>query len=155
MASHQFVIFNINGENFGVGITQVKEIIKPMEIYKVPNTPKYIEGLINLRGKVHTVFNLRKKFNLPSIEFDENTKIIIVGVNSMMIGFIVDEVDEIVRVDDEDIETTPQAITSDNSKYVTGVAKINEKIILILDLSKALSLKEEEEIQNIVNSASV
>lgn len=154
MASHQFVIFNINGENFGVGITQVKEIIKPMEIFKVPNTPSYIEGLINLRGKVHTVFNLRKKFNLPALDFDDNTKIIIVSVNSMLIGFIVDEVNEIVRVEDEDIESTPQAIASANSKYVTGVAKIGERIILILDLSKALSLAEEQEVQKIMNSAS-
>lgn len=154
MASHQFVIFNINGENFGIEITQVKEIIKPMEIFKVPNTPDYIEGLINLRGKVHTVFNLRKKFNLPALAFDDNTKIIIVNVNSMMVGFIVDEVNEIVRVEDEDIENTPQAIASANSRYVTGVAKIGERIILLLDLSKALSLSEEQELQKILNTSS-
>ncbi len=70
MAVQQLVIFNVNNESFGVEITQVKEIIRPMDIYKIPNTPDYIEGLINLRGKVHTVFNLRKKFNLPDKSFE-------------------------------------------------------------------------------------
>ena len=153
MASQQLVIFNINGESFGIEITQVKEIIKPMEIFKVPNTPDYIEGLINLRGKVHTVFNLRKKFGLPSLEFDDNTKIIIVNVNSMMVGFIVDEVNEIVRVEDEDMETTPKALaTNVHSRYITGVAKIGDRIILNLDLSNALSLSEEKEVQKLMNS---
>ncbi len=151
MAGQQLVIFNINGENFGVEITQVKEIIKPMEIFKVPNTPDYIEGLINLRGKVHTVFNMRKKFGLPTIDFDDNTKIIIVSVNSMLIGFIVDEVNEIVRVEEEQMENAPQAISSVSLKYITGVAKIGERIILILDLSSALSLAEEKAAEKALN----
>lgn len=149
MAVSQLVIFNLNGEDFGVEITQVKEIIKPLEIFKVPDTPEFIEGLINLRGKVHTVFNLRKRFGLPVREFDENTKIIIVGVNSMLVGFIVDEVNEIVRIEEESIEATPEIITTLNKRYLSGVAKIGERIVLILDLANVLSFKEQEELSKI------
>lgn len=153
MASRQLVIFNINEESFGVEITQVKEIIKPMDIFKVPNTPEFIEGLINLRGKVHTVFNLRKRFSLPTREFDDSTKIIIVNVNSMSIGFIVDEVNEIIRVEDEDIERTPQTITILNRKYISGVAKLGERIVLILDLACVLSVNEEAETEKFITSS--
>jgi len=153
MASRQLVIFNINEESFGVEITQVKEIIKPMDIFKVPNTPEFIEGLINLRGKVHTVFNLRKRFSLPTREFDDSTKIIIVNVNSMSIGFIVDEVNEIIRVEDEDIEMTPQTITSLNRKYMSGVAKLGDRIVLILDLARVLSVNEEVETEKFITSS--
>jgi purine-binding chemotaxis protein CheW len=144
MATKQFVIFSINNENFGVEIVQVKEIIKPMEIFKVPDTPAYIEGLINLRGKVHTVFNLRKKFHLPDKELDDNTKIIIVNVNELMVGFIVDEVMEIIRVEDADIEMTPPSITTLNKKYLNGIAKVGEKVLILIDLGQALSIEEEQ-----------
>ena len=143
MASRQFVIFNVNNEDFGIEISQVSSIEKPLEIYKVPNTPHFIEGLINLRGKVYTVFNLRKKFNLPFTGMDENSKIVIVNVNSTMAGFIVDEVKEILKVEDETIEETPSSLSGINRRYLTGIAKVGEKIILLLDLSKILTSEEE------------
>ncbi len=146
MANQQFVIFDLNNESFGIAITQIREIIKPVEIFKVPDTPTYIEGLINLRGKVHTVFNLRKKLNLPPKEIDDTAKIIIVSYNDMPIGFIVDEVNEIIRVEDESIEPAPQSISSVNVKFISGVAKVDDKIILIFDLQNALSQNDEKEI---------
>lgn len=149
MATKQFVIFNINNENFGVEIIQVKEIIKPMEIFKIPDTPEFIEGLINLRGKVHTVFNLRRKFHLPSLEFDDKTKIIIVNVNELMVGFIVDEVNEIIRVEDEDIENAPPSITTLNKKYINGIAKVGDKVIILLDLSQVLTVADEKLVEKI------
>lgn len=153
MGVRQFVIFNLHSEDFGVEITQVKEIIKPLEIFKVPDTPEFIEGLINLRGKVHTVFNLRKRFGLPAKEFDDNTKIIIVSVNSLSVGFIVDEVNEIVRIDEENIETTPQIITSLNKKYLSGVAKLDDRIVLLLDLGNVLSFKEQEQLNKLMENS--
>jgi purine-binding chemotaxis protein CheW len=143
MASKQLVIFKVNGEDFGIDINQVNIIEKPPEIFKVPNTPEYIEGLINLRGKVHTVFNLRKRFNLPAQEFDDNTKIIIVNANSTMVGLIVDEVDEIVIFDESNIENTPQIIANQKRRFLSGIAKKGDKIVLILDIENILSLDEE------------
>lgn len=142
MANKQLVVFSIHGEDFGVEITQVNEIIRPVEIFKVPNTPEFIEGLINLRGKVHTVINLRKRFKLPSHGFDDSTKIIMASVNSAIAGFIVDEVKEIVRVEEEDIENTPSALAGLKRKYVNGIAKTGDRIILMLDLNVALSMEE-------------
>lgn len=151
MANQQFVIFDLNNESFGIAITQIREIIKPVEIFKVPDTPSYIEGLINLRGKVHTVFNLRKKLNLPPKEIDETAKIIIVSFNDMPIGFVVDEVNEIIRVENESIEPAPQSISSVNVKFISGVAKVDDKIILIFDLENALSQNDEKEIMRAVS----
>lgn len=151
MASKQFVIFNVNNEDFGIEIGQVSSIEKPLEIFKVPNTPHFIEGLINLRGKVYTVFNLRKKFDLPFAGMDENTKIVIVNVNSTMAGFIVDEVKEILKIEDADIEETPKSISGINREYLTGVAKVGEKIVLLLDLSKILSSEDKKAMENLQN----
>jgi purine-binding chemotaxis protein CheW len=142
MASKQLVVFTLNGEDFGIEITQVNEIIRPIETYKVPNTPEYIEGLINLRGKVHTVVNLRKRFNLPSLESTENQKIIIANVGSSIVGFIVDEVKEIVRIEEENIESTPSDLTGLKRRYIDGIAKAGESIILLLDLNAAISTEE-------------
>jgi purine-binding chemotaxis protein CheW len=138
MSVQQLVVFNVNGEGFGIEITQVREIIQPQEIFKLPNTPDYIEGLLNLRGKVHTVFNLRKRFNLPEKEFDEGTRIIIVNVESMAVGFIVDEVNEIIRIEEQNIQNDPQASTNLNKKFVKSIAKVNENVIIILDLHETV-----------------
>lgn len=140
MSSRQMVIFSINEEDFGIDITQVKSIEKVMEIFKVPNTPEFMEGLINLRGSVHPVINLRKRFNLPACDFDENTKIVIVNANSTVVGFIVDEVKEILKVDEEEIENTPKVLTDLNRKYINGIAKLQDRIVLILDTDIILSM---------------
>ncbi|MDF2523024.1 MAG: Chemotaxis protein CheW [Clostridiales bacterium] len=149
MASRQLVIFKVNNEDFGVEISQVSSIEKPMEIFKVPNTPEYIEGLINLRGKVHTVFNLRKKFNFPIKEWDDNTKIVITSVNNLNLGFIVDEVNEIMKIEDESIEKAPGVIDSIDSEYLKGVAKLQEKLVLLLDLSRVLTSSESAAVENL------
>ena len=140
MASQQFVVFDINGENFGVEILKVKEITTPMEIFKVPNAPDFIEGLINLRGRVHTVFNLRKRFYMPSRDFDDNTKIIIVHNQTGAVGIIVDEVHEITTVYDEDMESTPDTLAGLDQKYIKSIVKKDNRIIMILNLDQLVSL---------------
>lgn len=142
MANRRFVVFSLNEEEFGIDIAQVNIIERPLEIYKIPNTPEYVEGLINLRGKVHTVFNLRKRFHMPAREFDENTKIIIVEANSTLIGLIVDAVQEIVKVEDENIENTPKVLADLKRKYVSGLAKVDNRVILLLDLDVTLSMAD-------------
>jgi purine-binding chemotaxis protein CheW len=144
MAGRQLVIFKVNQENFGIDINQVNIIVEPMEIFKVPNTPDYVEGLINLRGKVYTIFNLRKKFGLPTKEFDENTKIILVKLNTLIVGLIVDEVNEIVTFEDQEMEPAPPSISTGwNRRFISGVAKKSEKLVMILDMESLLSIEEE------------
>ena len=146
MATRQLVVFSVNNEEFGIDIEQVNIIERSLEIFKIPNTPEYIEGLVNLRGKVHTVFNLRKRFNMPAKDFDENTKIIMANTGDAIIGLIVDEVKEIVRVDDKDIESAPKVLQDLKRKYITGVAKVEERIIMLLDLVIVLMTDDREKV---------
>ncbi|MCX7772854.1 MAG: chemotaxis protein CheW [Clostridia bacterium] len=150
MAVQQLIKFHIADETFGIGITQIYQILKPQEIFKVPNTPPFIEGLLNLRGKVLTVFNLRKRFNMPAKENDENTKIIIVNMNELLLGFVVDSVTEIVRVPDEDIVETPPTLSTFDKRFLSGVAKLNDKLILLLNLDKVLTPDEEQQVKDLV-----
>lgn len=131
--SSQYVVFKLNDERFAVEISKVLEIIKSQVVFKVPSAPEFIDGLINLRGKVYTLFNLRKKLNLPHFS-SEDSKILIVNVNSMFIGMTVDAVDEIIQLDDDAIEATPQTLVNHDKKYISGIAKVSDKLILLLDL---------------------
>lgn len=144
MAIRQLVIFSVNDEEFGIDIEHVNIIERSLEIFKIPNTPEYIEGLVNLRGKVHTVINLRKRFNMPAKSFDENTKIIMVSTSSAVVGLIVDEVKEIVKLDDKDIENAPNVLEDLNKRYIDGVAKAGERVILLLNVDTVLAMDEKE-----------
>ncbi|MGE5474101.1 MAG: chemotaxis protein CheW [Ignavibacteriales bacterium] len=139
MATKQYVVFGIEDESFALDIEKVKEIIKPIEIAHVPNVPEFIEGMINMRGKVHAVINIRSKFKIPKKEFDEGTKIILVNMNSMLAGIIVDGVSEIVRVDDQDIGETPEIITKASPEYIKGVIKKDEKMLIVLDIDRVIN----------------
>ncbi len=151
MAVQQLVKFHIADEVFGIEIKQIFKILKPQEIFKVPNTPPFIEGLLNLRGQVLTVFNLRKRFNMPEKENDENTKILIINQNDLLLGFTVDSVSEIVRVPDEDFVETPPELVSFDRRFLSGVAKVGEKLILLLNLEKILTPDEELQVKEIVD----
>jgi purine-binding chemotaxis protein CheW len=135
--STQLVLFKVNDEVFAISINNVNIIEKVSDIYKVPDTPVYIEGLINLRGKVHTVFNLRKKFGYQPIEFDDNTRIIILNHTSM-VGLLVDQVFEIYGAEDADIKPAPELISGLSGKYFSGVVERDGRIVLILDLESLL-----------------
>ena len=142
MGIRQLVVFTINAEEFGIEIDRINSIEKMLEIFKIPNTPEYIEGLVNLRGKVHTVFNLRKRFNMPCPEFNENNKIIMANTSASIIGVIVDEVKEIVKVEESDIEAAPKALANLKDKYLGGIAKADSRVIMLLDLEKVLATDE-------------
>lgn len=151
--SVQLVIFKIEGEEFGVDITKVNGINKAtdFEIVKIPNSPKMLEGIINLRGKINPIFNLRKKFNFSDKAIDENSKIVIVYMEDITVGFIVDEVTEILKLEDEDIEKAPRAVTGVDRKYITAVGKVDNRMIILLDLDKVLSEEEQTKIKEVVN----
>jgi len=155
MAVQQLVKFSVADQNFGISINQIYQIIKPQEVFKVPNTPPFIEGLINLRGRVLTVFNLRKRFNLPEKANDENTKVLIVNMNDLLLGFTVDNVTEIVRINDEDIEDTPPTLQDFDHRFLSGVGKLGDKLILLLDLKKVLTPDEAQQVQEIVEQNAV
>ncbi len=146
----QIVSFKIGSEEFGVNILQVQEINRPIQITHVPNAPNFIEGVINLRGKIVPVVNLRKKFGLGEKEIDKNTRVIVVELNNKIVGFIVDSVSEVLRISKKVVEPPPELISSGiDSEYIIGIAKLEERILILLDLEKVLSLEEKKSLKEV------
>ena len=143
----QMVVFQLGGEEFGVEIMKVQEIIRMPEITQIPQSPEYVEGVINLRGKIIVVINLDKRFNLRSKEVDEHSRIIVVEIGNNVVGMIVDSVNEVLRIPASSIDPAPELVTSSVSKeYITGVGKMDGRLLILLDLAKVLNKKEVEDI---------
>jgi purine-binding chemotaxis protein CheW len=140
----QLVTFSIGGEEFGVEILTVHEIIRSMEITKVPNAPHFVEGVINLRGKVIPIVDLRRRFSLESRKHDKDTRIIVIEIKNMIIGFVVDSVSEVLRIPSSTVEPPPPVVAGIESEYISGVGKLEDKLLILLDLDKLLSGHEQE-----------
>lgn len=138
----QLVSFNIGTEEFGVDILKVQEINRMVEITKVPQAPHYVEGVINLRGKVIPIVDLRKRFNLELKEYDKNTRIVVVDIGGNIMGMIVDSVSEVLRLPANTIEPPPEIVTGINSEYIKGVAKLDDRLLIFLDLSRVIDVSE-------------
>ncbi len=138
----QLVSFNIGSEEFGVDILKVQEINRMVEITRVPQAPHYVEGVINLRGKVIPIVDLRKRFNLEVKEYDKNTRIVVVDINGSIMGMVVDSVSEVLRLPSNTIEPPPEIVANINSEYIKGVAKLEDRLLIFLDLSKVIDANE-------------
>ena len=150
MGEKQFVILKINDEEYGVNIENVKEISEFREITSIPNSPEFIEGIINLRGVITPVINLRKKFNLPFEQANKkNSRIIIVNVNEMQVGFFVDDASYVLTINDKDIEQTPELIVNDDVRYIAGIAKVEERMIVLIDLEYIFKDDEKKQLASI------
>ena len=145
----QLVSFRIGNEEFGVDILQVREINRMTEITRVPNAPEFIEGVINLRGKVIPVVDLRRKLEMPSIEHDKNTRIIVVELENKTIGFIVDAVSEVLRIPENITEPPPPMVAGINAEFITAVGKLDDRLLILLDLEKTLSIPEKDALEQI------
>jgi purine-binding chemotaxis protein CheW len=146
---HQLVIFELANELYGVDIAAVEGIIKMQLITVVPHTPSFVEGVTNLRGSVLPVIDLRKRFNLPLQEITKNSRIVVIAIETVQVGMIVDAVSEVLRVPEEAIEPTPPIITTVDSAFITGIAKLESRLIIFLDLAKVLSINEQEKIMEL------
>ena len=145
----QLVGFKIGQEEFGINILAVQEIIKIIDITTVPNASDYIAGVINLRGRIIPIVHLRKRLNMPVIETDKNTRIIVVEINDKTIGFVVDEVQEVLRISTDITEKPPELVSGVDSEYITAVAKLENRLLILLDLEKTLANDELEELENV------
>lgn len=139
MEGIQVVVFTLNDEVCGVETTQVKEIVKYESITKMPDMPKFIDGVISLRGTVVPVVNLNKRFGLGETEITKKTKIIINDIEGKLIGFIVNDVSEIIKIPAQDIENTPDLIKETHNSYLKNVGRRGEELISILDFSAILT----------------
>lgn len=145
----QLVVFKLGEEEYGVEITQVQEIIRVMETTRVPKTPGYIKGVINLRGKVIPVIELKKLFGLAKSEVDDQTRIMVVEVQEYTVGMIVDCVSEVLRLPSDAIEPTPPVFSSLSDEYIRGVGKLEDRLLILLDLDKILAVSEMSELEKI------
>jgi purine-binding chemotaxis protein CheW len=140
---NQIVIFELGSEFFGADIAKVESIIKLQPITQLPHAPSFVEGVTNLRGKVLPVINLRKRFGLPAREIDKNSRIIVVSVDQIEVGMIVDEVSEVVTVPEGVVEAAPAIATSVDSSFIKGIAKLDQRLVILLDLSRILVADEQ------------
>ena len=145
----QLVSFKIGVEEFGVDILKVHEINRIMEITQVPNSPHYVEGIINLRGKIIPVISLRTRLNIEKKKYDSKTRIIVVEVRERVIGFIVDEVNEVLRISSDITEPPPEMVAGINSEFITAVGKLEDRLLILLNLEKILSTKEYNELNRV------
>jgi len=136
---HQFVIFKLEEEEYGVDILKVKTIEKMTRIARVPKTAHYVEGVINLRGEVVPIIDLRKKFNLPKSVETDNTRIIIVSIEDITVGLIVDSASEVIEIPKEFIEEAPELVGNIDQSNISSIGKVNERIIILLNIERILS----------------
>jgi purine-binding chemotaxis protein CheW len=138
----QLVGFRIGKETFGVPINLVHEIVRLPEITAVPDAPEYIEGVINLRGKIVSIVDLRKRFGETHIEASRKNRILVAEIERKMVGLIVDAASEVIRLAESEIEAPPEIFQESDVKYVTGVGKLHGRLVILIDLSKILQKGE-------------
>jgi purine-binding chemotaxis protein CheW len=144
---NQLVVFSLANEHYGVKISAVESIIKLQSIKSVPRAPAFVEGVTNLRGVVLPVIDLRKRFDLPAQEATQDSRIVVVEVNGDMMGVVVDAVSEVLRVSEEDVEPPPPLVLTADSAFITGIAKVDERLIMLLNLGQVLNAQERDELQ--------
>ena len=145
----RFLTFKLGEESFGLEIKYVTEIVGIQPITKIPEVPNYVKGIINLRGKVISVIDVRVKFKKEPVDYDERTCIIVIDIDDMSVGLIVDNVSEVITIKDDDIVPPPSYKTGFQNEYIKGVGKYKDGVKLLLDSNKLLTDKEKEEIKEI------
>jgi purine-binding chemotaxis protein CheW len=148
----QLVGFRLDNEDYAIAITKIQEIILIKPITRIPQVPDFIEGLINLRGSVIPIVNLRKRFGLLPRELDDETRIIVVNVHDKTVGCIVDAATQVMRINRDQIQPPPLGVLAVNHQYLAGLAKLDDRLMIILDIEK---LFEAEELAAPVSSATV
>jgi purine-binding chemotaxis protein CheW len=138
----QLVSFHIGGEEFGLDILRVQEIIRVQQLTRVPNSPDFVDGVINLRGKVIPVVALRKRFGLEELAHDKQTRIVVIEVKGTVLGFIVDSVSEVLRIPADTVEPPPR-LGKVEREYVSGVGKLDNRLLILLDVDRLMSDADE------------
>ncbi|MCX7795644.1 MAG: chemotaxis protein CheW [bacterium] len=141
----QLVVFSLLSEDYGIDIYKVQEIIQYRDITFVPKAPPFVKGVINLRGKIIPVIDLKERFNLQEKEITSDTRIIVVEISSQTVGLIVDSVTEVLRIPKDNIEPPPP-VTTIGADFIEGVGKLDERLIIILDIDKILTREEKGEL---------
>ncbi|MDQ3811212.1 MAG: chemotaxis protein CheW [Chloroflexota bacterium] len=138
----QLVVFQLGAELYGVEISRVHEIIRLQTVTRVPRSPAFVEGVINLRGKVIPVVDLRRRFGLPAAEHTRASRIVVVEIGDQVVGIIVDGVSEVLRVNTATVEPPSPVVAGIDSEYLHGIAKLTDRLVILLDLDRVLARDE-------------
>lgn len=136
------IVFALANEEYGIEVEKVKTIERMMPMTRVPKTYEFVKGVINLRGVVVPVIDLRGRFGLPESEYTDNTRIVIISVNDMEVGMIVDSANDVIDVDSDEIQDPPEIVGGVRAKYLRGVARVGERLLVLLNLKEVLSKSE-------------
>ncbi len=150
MSERKYVIFKLNKEEYGVDIMRVKEVSEVKETTKVPNTPDFVDGVINIRGDITPIINLKKRFNLEQGALEEGARIIVVNIKNKLVGFLVDDASQVLSMDEENIDPPPELVAGVDKMYIQGIGKLEDRMIILLDLEKVLN-EEEQALINEIN----
>ena len=145
----QFIVFRLGEEEYGVEILQVQTIERMLPITRVPHAPEFVEGVSNLRGSVVPIIDLRSRLGLPSKEATNESRIITVKINEIMVGMIVDAASDVVKVPTNAIEPPPSVIGGVESTYLEGVAKLEDRLLVLLKLAEVLKKEEVQQLKKI------
>jgi len=145
--------FRVGRETFGVPISLVHEIVRVPEITAVPDSPGYVEGVINLRGKIVSVVDLRRRFGEKEITANKKNRILVAEVSGKMVGLIVDAASEVIKIPDSEVDLPPSVFEEGELNYVTGVGKVKGRLIILVDLSKILQKGELRRLGEIAETA--
>ncbi len=142
------VSFRLATEEYAVEITKVKEIILPEGVTHIPQVPEFIEGIINLRGNVIPIIDLRKRFGLPTRERDDHTRIIVTRMEGRIVGLIVDSVSQVMKIPKANVQPPPDTIATIAGEYILGIGKVDDRMLILLDIEKILSDSEKQSLGN-------
>ena len=153
LKEYQLVVFAIGEEEFGVDISQVREIVRLIAITYLPKAPVFIEGVVNLRGQVVAVIDLARRLSIPAKPRGDATRIIIVEIEGLTVGMVVDSVSEVLRLSSENVEDIPAVIESEvQEHFISGVGKLDDRLLVLLDLKKILAPEEMQHIEKTVTN---
>ncbi|WP_067729437.1 chemotaxis protein CheW [Oceanobacillus damuensis] len=145
--TRKMIIFQLEDEEYAVSVNQIGSIERLMPITRIPQTEPFVKGVINLRGVIIPVIDLRLRFNMQIAELNDNNRIIIAKFNEVEVGLIVDSANDVIDIPVDEIEPAPEVIGTVDADYIEGVAKIENRLLILLDLPEVLSLQELDELQ--------
>ncbi|MBS4189252.1 purine-binding chemotaxis protein CheW [Bacillus sp. FJAT-49705] len=145
----KLIVFQLNTKEYAIPVNQVRSIEKVEHITRVPHTDKFVKGVLNLRGVITPIIDLRSRFGLEESSYSDSTRVIIVGLNELEVGFIVDLANDVIDIPVNSIEPPPEVVGVKEAEYINGVAKVGKRLLILIDLEKILKIEERSSLQGI------
>lgn len=152
VSERKVIVFQLKDEEFAVSVHQVGAIERMLPITRVPQTAPFVKGVINLRGVVTPVIDLRQRFDIDEVEYNSDTRIIIIHIDDMEVGLIVDTANDVIDIPENIIESAPEVVGTIDVDYIDGIAKLEDRLLILLDLARVLSVDEVNQLKEVQGS---